>query len=62
MDIVWIVAGAAFFVGSCGLVAFLRSPASGGLTVDWTTMLALVLAVGLVVYLTAALLKPEKFS
>ncbi len=28
----------------------------------WTMMLALVVAVGLVVYLAAALLKPEKFS
>lgn len=29
---------------------------------DWTTALALVIAVGLVVYLTAALVKPEIFS
>jgi K+-transporting ATPase KdpF subunit len=32
------------------------------MTVDWTTTLALVTAVCLAVYLTAALLKPEKFS
>jgi hypothetical protein len=25
MDIAWILAGAAFFIGSCGLVAFLNS-------------------------------------
>jgi K+-transporting ATPase KdpF subunit len=31
-------------------------------TVDWTTTLALVVAVLLVVYLTVALLKPELFS
>jgi K+-transporting ATPase KdpF subunit len=30
--------------------------------VDWTTILALVVAVVLVVYLSAALLAPEKFS
>lgn len=29
---------------------------------DWTTMVALVVAVGLVIYLAAALLKPERFS
>lgn len=29
---------------------------------DWTTAFALVIAVGLVVYLTAALVKPEIFS
>lgn len=35
---------------------------SGGLTVDWTTVLALVVTVILVIYLAAALLVPEKFS
>jgi K+-transporting ATPase KdpF subunit len=30
--------------------------------VDWTTILALVVAVALAIYLTAALLAPEKFS
>jgi K+-transporting ATPase KdpF subunit len=30
--------------------------------VDWTIILALVVAAVLVVYLTAALLKPEMFS
>jgi K+-transporting ATPase KdpF subunit len=30
--------------------------------VDWTTILALVTALGLVVYLAAALLTPETFS
>ncbi len=29
---------------------------------DWTTMLALVMAVGLAIYLGVALLKPELFS
>ncbi|MGD9713950.1 MAG: K(+)-transporting ATPase subunit F [Thermomicrobiales bacterium] len=29
---------------------------------DWTTILALVVAVVLVIYLAAALLAPEKFS
>ncbi len=42
--------------------AILRQPESGGLTVDWTTILALVVAVVLVIYLAAALLAPEKFS
>jgi K+-transporting ATPase KdpF subunit len=42
--------------------AILRQPSSGGLTVDWTTALALIVAVGLAVFLTVALLKPEKFS
>lgn len=41
---------------------FLRQFESGGLTVDWTTILAFVVAVGLVIYLAAALLAPEKFS
>jgi K+-transporting ATPase KdpF subunit len=35
---------------------------SGGLMMDWTTVVGLVVAVGLVIYLAAALLKPEKFS
>jgi K+-transporting ATPase KdpF subunit len=30
--------------------------------VDWTRSLALLVALGLVIYLTVALLKPEKFS
>lgn len=42
--------------------ARLRNFESGGLTVDWTTILAFVVAVGLVIYLAAALLAPEKFS
>lgn len=29
---------------------------------DWTTTLALILAAGLLVYLVAALLQPERFS
>ena len=29
---------------------------------DWTSILALVVTAGLAVYLTIALLKPEKFS
>ncbi len=29
---------------------------------DWTTVLALTLAIGLAVYLTVALLRPELFS
>jgi K+-transporting ATPase KdpF subunit len=29
---------------------------------DWTTTLALTIAIGLAVYLTAALVKPEIFS
>lgn len=41
---------------------FLRQLESGGLTVNWTTILALVVAVVLVIYLAAALLAPEKFS
>lgn len=40
----------------------LRQPIDGGLTVDWTTILALVVTVVLAIYLTAALLTPEKFS
>ena len=40
----------------------LRPLENGGLNVDWTTILALVVAVGLAIYLTAALLGPEKFS
>jgi K+-transporting ATPase KdpF subunit len=42
--------------------AFSRQLASGGLNVDWTTLLALTLAAGLALYLMAALLAPEKFS
>jgi K+-transporting ATPase KdpF subunit len=40
----------------------LGSLAFGGLSMDWTIILALVIATVLVVYLTAALLKPEIFS
>lgn len=29
---------------------------------DWPTVLSLIVAIGLVIYLTAALLAPEKFS
>ena len=32
------------------------------MSVDWTTMLALFIAVGLALYLIAALIKSEKFS
>lgn len=42
--------------------AFFRRTESGGLTVDWTTTLALIVAIVLVIYLAAALLIPEKFS
>lgn len=42
--------------------ATLRPSERGGLTVDWTTSLALIVAAVLVIYLTAALLAPEKFS
>ncbi len=62
MDIVWILAGAAFFIGSCGWLAFLNQLARGGVIVDWTTLLAAVITAFLVVYLLAALLKPEMFS
>lgn len=41
--------------------ATLQPSASGGLSVDWTTALALCVAVGLAVFLTVALFKPEKF-
>jgi len=34
----------------------------GGLTMDWTTLLALLMAVGLLIYLSVALLAPERFS
>jgi K+-transporting ATPase KdpF subunit len=47
------VFGADFFIG---LLAF------GGMSMDWTIILALVIATVLVVYLAAALLKPEIFS
>lgn len=43
-----------------GLVVWVSE--RGGLIVDWTTILALCVAVALVVYLAAALLIPEKFS
>lgn len=36
--------------------------ASEGVTVDWTITLALIVAVLLLGYLTAALLVPEKFA
>lgn len=39
-----------------------RLVADGGLIVDWTTGLSLVVTAGLVVYLAVALLYPEKFS
>jgi K+-transporting ATPase KdpF subunit len=35
---------------------------SRGLIVDWTIILAIIVTVALVVYLTVALLTPEKFS
>jgi len=37
-------------------------PPQRGLTVDWTTSLGLAVAIGLTVYLAAALLVPERFS
>lgn len=49
----------------CGFLlprAFLWQPTRGGLTVDWTTILALAVAVVLLIYLAAALLAPEMFS
>jgi K+-transporting ATPase KdpF subunit len=36
--------------------------AEGGIDMDWTTIMAVVIAAVLVVYLTLALLKPEIFS
>lgn len=48
-----------FFPGPCAGVGRI---ANGGVTMDWTTTLALVVALVLVLYLTAALLKPEMFS
>ena len=44
-----------------GAGAFLRQSENGGLTVDWTNLLALVVAAGLAIYLAVALLAPEKF-
>jgi K+-transporting ATPase KdpF subunit len=41
---------------------FLRQLARGGLNVDWTMIVALIMTAGLAVYLAAALLKPENFS
>lgn len=46
----------------CWPRATLRQPARGGLIVDWTLIAAFVVTAGLVVYLSAALLMPEKFS
>ena len=54
--------GSGFLCGLLWSCAFLWPFASGGLTVDWTLILALFVAVVLVVYLGAALLNPEKFS
>lgn len=45
-----------------GLGAHREPSKRGGITVDWTTILALVIAVAPVIYLAAALLAPEKFS
>jgi K+-transporting ATPase KdpF subunit len=36
--------------------------AEGGMSMDWTTIMSVVVAAVLVVYLTLALLKPEIFS
>jgi K+-transporting ATPase KdpF subunit len=41
---------------------FIGSLAFGGISMDWTISLALVVATVLIVYLTAAILKPEIFS
>jgi hypothetical protein len=40
----------------------LQPSKTGGLNVDWTTLLAFVLSIVLGAYLAAALLVPEKFS
>jgi K+-transporting ATPase KdpF subunit len=45
-----------------GIDRFIGSLAFGGVNMDWTIILALVVATVLVVYLAAALLKPEIFS
>jgi K+-transporting ATPase KdpF subunit len=39
-----------------------RTFANGGMNVDWTITLALVVTGGLAVYLVLALLNPERFS
>jgi hypothetical protein len=51
-----------FFRRLVWLGVFFRQPESGGLTVDWTTVLALFVTAILVLYLTTALLVPEKMS
>ena len=40
----------------------LQQPEGGGMSMDWTTILALLVTIGLVGYLTIALLVPERFS
>jgi K+-transporting ATPase KdpF subunit len=45
-----------------GIRSVPQQSSSGGLAMDGITWIALVLTVGLIVYLTAALLKPENFS
>ncbi len=40
----------------------LQQPEGRRVTVDWTTILALLVTIALVGYLTVALLLPEKFS
>ena len=42
--------------------ALFQRPPYGGLDMDSTMILAIVMVLGLVVYLSTALLKPEKFS
>ena len=37
-------------------------PSSRGVTMDWTTTLSAIVAIGLAVYLAATLLMPERFS
>ena len=40
----------------------LQQPEGGGMKMDWTMILALIVCIVLAVYLAIALLLPEKFS
>ncbi len=54
--------GGGLFWRLCRTGSTLQQLEGGGITVDWTLILALISTAALAVYLTIALLKPEMFS
>lgn len=54
--------GSGFLRRLLGTHPVVKQPASGGMNMDWTVVMSLVVVTALAIYLIAALLKPEIFS